>query len=51
MEQIRIFKVKHWLFGFNPHDFIIHNTHYISHPRGRPGDTHFEDYKPRTINV
>ncbi len=55
MEQIPVYfpKVKHWLFGHNhnPHDFVIHNTHYISHPRGRPGDTHFKNYKPRTINV
>lgn len=55
MEQIPVYfpKVKHWLFGHNhnPHDFVVHNTHYISHPRGRPGDTHFEKYKPRTIIV
>ena len=55
MEQIPVYfsKVKHWLFGHNhnPHDFVVHNTHYISHPRGRPSDTQFKEYKPRTINV
>lgn len=55
MEQIPVYfpKVKHWLFGHNhnPHDFVVHNTHYISHPRGRPSDTHFEKYKPKTIIV